>query len=583
MKGAEFLTKETNHKDVFTYEDFSEEQKMMYMATKEFVEKEVLSNIDKIEKQEGTIVPDTLKKAGELGLLGISTPEELDGLGMSFNTSMLIADIIGVAGSFGTTFGAHTGIGTLPILYYGNEEQKKKYIPGLSTGELIGCYCLTEPSAGSDANAGKTNAKLSDDGKNYIINGQKIWISHGGFADIMVVFAKIDDDKNHSAFIVESKSKGITMGAEEVKLGIKGSSTRQIFYENVEVPVENLLGNRGQGFEIALNILNIGRIKLCSSAIGGAKKLIEQTEEYVGERKQFGKPIGEFGAIKQKVARMKAKTFASESLMYRAGQDIEDRGNSVSLVKGEQEVVSKNETKNITLTNLKEEKLGIVKSTSEFAIECAIAKVHGSETLDYVADEAIQCHGGMGYSAEYPIERAYRDARISRIYEGTNEINRMLLVGQVLKKIKNKDISINGMVKKGLLKPITDILKCSYDGIDLVNNHKTLLSVLIAVLGKKYGKGLVKQQEILLSMADIIIEIYASESAILRAKKTGESNHLNMSKLYLYESNQKIKEKAYEIIDASSKGIKRGLLNKLAGKLTSHKHINPYHIYSFIE
>jgi alkylation response protein AidB-like acyl-CoA dehydrogenase len=563
MKGAEFLTKETNHKDVFTYEDFSEEQKMMYEATKDFVEREVLSNIDKIEKQEGTIVPDTLKKAGELGLLGISTPEELGGLGMSFNTSMLIADIIGVAGSFGTTFGAHTGIGTLPILYYGNEEQKKKYIPGLSTGELIGCYCLTEPGAGSDANAGKTNAKLSDDEKNYIINGQKIWISNGGFADIMVVFAKIGDDKNHSAFIVESKSKGITMGAEEVKLGIKGSSTRQIFYENVEVPVENLLGNRGQGFEIALNILNIGRIKLCSSAIGGAKKLIEQTEEYIGERKQFGKPIGEFGAIKQKVARMKSKTFASESLMYRAGQDIEDRGNDMYT----------------NIKNLKKEKMGIVKSTSEYAIECAIAKVHGSEVLDYVADESIQCHGGMGYSAEYPIERAYRDARISRIYEGTNEINRMLLVGQVLKKIKNKDISINGMIKKVFLKPITDLFKCTYDGMDLVNNHKMLSSLLIYVLFKSYGKGLVKQQEILLSMADIIIEVYASESAILRAKKTGEVNHLNMSKLYLYEANQKIKEKAYEIIDASSKGMKRGLLKKLVSKLTRHKHVNPYSMY----
>ena len=563
MKGAEFLTKETNHKDVFTYEDFSEEQKMMYEATKEFVEKEVLGNIDKIEKQEGTIVPDTLKKAGELGLLGISTPEELGGLGMSFNTSMLIADIIGVAGSFGTTYGAHTGIGTLPILYYGNDEQKEKYIPGLSIGKLIGCYCLTEPSAGSDANAGKTNAKLSDDEKNYIINGQKIWISNGGFADIMVVFAKIGDDKNHSAFIVESKSKGITMGAEEIKLGIKGSSTRQIFYENVEVPVENLLGNRGQGFEIALNILNIGRIKLCSSAIGGAKKLIEQTEEYIGERKQFGKPIGEFGAIIQKVARMKAKTFASESLMYRAGQDIEDRGNEI----------------HINIRTLKSEKLGIVKSTSEYAIECAIAKVHGSEVLDYVADEAIQCHGGMGYSAEYPIERAYRDARISRIYEGTNEINRMLLVGQVLKKIKNKDISINGMVKKAFLKPITDLFKCTYDGMDLVNNHKMLSSLLIYVLFKSFGKGLVKQQEILLSMADIIIEVYASESAILTSKKTGEVNHLNMSKLYLYEANQKIKEKAYEIIDASTKGIKRGLLKKFIGKMTNHKHVNPYELY----
>ena len=567
MKGAEFLTKETNHKDIFTYEDFSEEQMMMYIATKEFVDKEVLSNIDKIEKQEGTIVPDTLKKAGDLGLLGISAPEELGGLGMSFNTSMLIADIIGVAGSFGTTFGAHTGIGTLPILYYGNEEQKKKYIPGLSTGELVGCYCLTEPGAGSDANAGKTNAKLSDDGKKYTINGQKIWISNGGFADIMIVFAKIGDDKNHSSFIVESKSEGITMGPEEVKLGIKGSSTRQIFYENVEVPVENLLGNRGQGFEIALNILNIGRIKLCSSAIGGAKKLIEQTDEYVKERKQFGKAIGTFGAIQQKVSRMKAKTFASESLMYRAGQDIEDRGNDI----------------HTNIKNLKKEKMGIVNSTSEYAIECAIAKVHGSEVLDYVADEAIQCHGGMGYSAEYPIERAYRDARISRIYEGTNEINRMLLVGQVLKKIKNKDISISGMVKKTFMKPITDLFKCKYNGMDLVNNHKMLSSLLIYILFNNFGKSLVKQQEILLSMADIIIEIYASESAILRSMKTKDSNQKTMGKLYLYESNQKIKEKAYEIIDTSSKGIKRYVFKKLVGKLTNHKHINPYYLYSFID
>jgi alkylation response protein AidB-like acyl-CoA dehydrogenase len=566
MKGAEFLIKETNHKYVFTYEDFDEEQKMMYMATKEFVEQEVLSNIDKIEKQEGDIVSETLKKAGNLGLLGISIPEELGGLGMSFNTSMLIADIIGVAGSFGTTFGAHTGIGTLPILYYGNDEQKEKYIPGLSIGKLIGCYCLTEPGAGSDANSGKTNAKLSEDGKNYIINGQKIWISNGGFADIMIVFAKIGTDKNHSAFIVESKRDGITMGPEEVKLGIKGSSTRQIFYENVEVPVENLLGDRGQGFEIALNILNIGRIKLCSSAIGGAKNLIEQTEQYIGERKQFGKPIGEFGAIKQKVARMKSKTFASESLMYRAGQDIEDRGNQLVF----------------DASSMDKKKMGIVKSTSEYAIECAIAKVHGSEVLDYVADEAIQCHGGMGYSAEYPIERAYRDARISRIYEGTNEINRMLLVGQVLKKIKNKKLSIDSMVMKGLLKPITDIFKCSYDGMDLVDNHKILLSVLIAVLGKKYGKDLAKQQEILLSMADIIIEIYASESALLRSKKTGKEDHNKMSKMYLYEANQKIKEKAYEIIDASTKGIKRGLLKKFIGKLTSHKHINPYELSSSI-
>jgi hypothetical protein len=354
------------------------------------------------------------------------------------------------------------------------------------------------------------------------------------------------------------------MGPEEVKLGIKGSSTRQIFYENVEVPVENLLGDRGQGFEIALNILNIGRIKLCSSAIGGAKKLIEQTEEYIGERKQFGKPIGEFGAIKQKVARMKSKTFASESLMYRAGQDIEDRGN--------QSVFD--------ASSIDKKKMGIVKSTSEYAIECAIAKVHGSEVLDYVADEAIQCHGGMGYSAEYPVERAYRDARISRIYEGTNEINRMLLVGQVLKKIQKKKISIDKMLKKLMVKPFTDLFKFSYNGMDLVNNHKMLSSLLILVLGKKYGKDLSNQQEILLSMADIIIEIYASESSILRSMKTDDEVQKKMAEMYLYESNQKVKEKAYEIIDASSNGIKRKLLRKIIGKLTNHKHVNPYKLYT---
>ena len=353
---------------------------------------------------------------------------------------MLIADIIGVAGSFGTTYGAHTGIGTLPILYYGTEEQKQKYIPKLATGEWIGCYCLTEPGAGSDANAGKTNAKLSKDGKKYIINGQKIWISNGGFADVHIVFAKIDEDKNHSAFIIEAKTKGISMSPEEVKLGIKGSSTRQIYYENVEVPVENLLGDRNGGFGIALNILNIGRIKLCASAIGGAKKLIEQTKLYIDERKQFGTSIGNFGAIKQKLARMEAKTFASESLMYRAGQEIEDRSKDV----------------------------GTIAATADYAIECAIAKVHGSEALDYVVDEALQSHGGMGYSAEYPIERAYRDSRIARIYEGSNEINRLMLIGQLLKKIKRKEITIDGLVKSSYL---SLLYPKSSEGIELTMRH----------------------------------------------------------------------------------------------------------------
>ena len=544
MKGGEFLTRQTSAEEVFIYEDFTEEQKMMYEATKDFIEQEILTNIEKIEKQEGTVVADTLRNAGQLGLLGVSIPEDLGGLGMSFNTSMLIADIIGVAGSFGTTYGAHTGIGTLPILYYGTEEQKQKYIPKLATGEWIGCYCLTEPGAGSDANAGKTNAKLSKDGKKYIINGQKIWISNGGFADVHIVFAKIDEDKNHSAFIIEAKTKGISMSPEEDKLGIKGSSTRQIYYENVEVPVENLLGERNGGFGIALNILNIGRIKLCASAIGGAKKLIEQTKLYIDERKQFGTSIGNFGAIKQKLARMEAKTFASESLMYRAGQEIEDRSKDV----------------------------GTIAATADYAIECAIAKVHGSEVLDFVVDEALQSHGGMGYSAEYPIERAYRDSRIARIYEGSNEINRLMLIGQLLKKIKRKEITIDGLVKSSYL---SLLYPKSSEGIELTKRHKELLGHLVFITYKKLGKDIMdpNNQQVLLGLADILIEIYASESAILRAEKIGDVNHKQMAKFYQYESNQKIRRFASEIADELGGGF---ILKSIIKNTTRMVTVKPY-------
>ena len=546
MKGAEFLIKEPSANKVFIYEDFNEEQMMMYKATKDFIHSEISTNIEKIEKQEGTVVEDILRSAGELGLLGVSIPENLNGLGMSFNTSMLIADIIGIAGSFGTTYGAHTGIGTLPILYYGTKEQKEKYIPKLATGELIGCYCLTEPTAGSDANSGKSKAKLSKDKSHYLLNGQKIWISNGGFADIHIVFAKIGRDKNHSAFIVDAKSKGISMGPEEVKLGIKGSSTRQIFYENVQVPVENLLGERNGGFGIALNILNIGRIKLCASAIGGAKQLIEQTEKYISERKQFGLPIKEFGAVQYKMRRMMAKTFASESLMYRAGQDIEKRA----------------------------EEVGTIDATSGYAIECAIAKVHGSETLDYVVDEAVQCHGGMGYSAEYPIERAYRDSRIARIYEGTNEINRLMLIGQLFKKIKKKQIGIEGLVKQSYLSTIKFGKK---SGKDLVKNHKILLGRLIYETYNKVDKNLLnpKNQQLLMSLADILIEVYATESSLLRAEKTGKKQHIELSEYYQYESNQKVKQLAHEISDQLKGGT---LLNMVINNLTKMSHFKPYTI-----
>lgn len=549
-KAVEFLVKKTEPNSIFTYEDFDEGQMMMYNATRDFIEQEITPNIDKIEKQEGTIVEDLLRSAGEMGLLGITIPENLNGLDMSFNTSMLIADIIGIAGSFGTTYGAHTGIGTLPILYYGTEEQKKKYIPKLATGEIIGCYCLTEPSAGSDANSGKSKAQLSKDKTHYTLNGQKIWISNGGFADIHIVFAKIDGDKNHSAFIVDAKSEGISMGPEEVKLGIKGSSTRQIFYENVKVPVENLLGERNGGFGIALNILNIGRIKLCASAIGGAKQLIEQTKQYASERKQFGMALNNFGTIREKIATMMAKTFASESLMYRAGQEIENRSNDI----------------------------GTVKATEEYAIECAIAKIHGSEALDYVVDEAVQCHGGMGYSAEYPIERAYRDSRIARIYEGTNEINRLMLVGQLFKKIKTKDISLTKNVLKGYLKTFTPSLLKTKDPINLIENQKILLSLLINAVYKKFGKQLIEHQQVLMWLADIIIEIYAAESSVLRALKTGSKKHKILSEFYVYHSNSLVKTASNKIIDASSTGINRFILNKQCSRLTGYTQTNPEEI-----
>lgn len=551
MKGSEFLVKEPKLDEVFVYEDFNEEQMMMYKATKDFIQNEILTNIEKIEKQEGTLVEDILRGAGELGLLGVSIPENLNGLGMSFNTSMLIADIIGIAGSFGTTYGAHTGIGTLPILYYGTEEQKKKYIPKLATGEMIGCYCLTEPTAGSDANSGKAKAKLSKEKTHYILSGQKIWISNGGFADIHIVFAKIGKDKNHSAFIVDAKSEGISMAPEEVKLGIKGSSTRQIFYENVHVPVENLLGERNGGFGIALNILNIGRVKLCASAIGGAKQLIEQTEKYISERKQFGLPIKEFGAVRQKMVKMLSKTFASESLMYRAGQDIERRA----------------------------EEVGTIDATSEYAIECAIAKVHGSETLDYVVDESLQCHGGMGYSGEYPIERAYRDSRIARIYEGTNEINRLMLIGQLFKKIKKKQIKIESLVKKSYL----SLIKFgSNSGKDLIKNHKILLGRLIYETYKKVGKNLLdpKNQQLLMSLADILIEIYATESSLLRAEKNGNPKQMDLAKYYQYESNQKVNNLAYEISNQLGGSV---FLNIIINNLTNMSNFKPYDTNHILE
>ncbi len=549
IKGGEFLVKETEAQDIFIPEEFSEEQKMMAEATQDFIGKEIAPNVERMDSMEEGFMPSLLDKAGELGLLGVAIPEQYGGLGMNFNTSMLIADVVGSAGSFSTAYGAHTGIGTLPILYYGTEEQKEKYLPRLASGEWKACYCLTEPDAGSDANSGKTKAVLSEDGSHYKITGQKMWISNAGFADLFIVFARIEDDKNLTAFIVEKSFSGLTMNEEEKKLGIKGSSTRQVFFNDTEVPVENMLSKRGNGFKIAVNILNIGRIKLGAGVIGGCKQVITDSIQYANDRKQFGQSISNFGAIKAKIANMATKTFATESACYRAGQDIDDRIEALI-----SDGMAENEAK--------------LKGVEQFAIECAIMKVHGSEVLDYCVDEGVQIYGGMGFSADAPMERAYRDARISRIYEGTNEINRMLLVGMTIKRAMKGELNLMGpaMAVAKELTSVPDFNGKSYDGAfakekEVLKNLKKSVLMVAGKAAQDFGMKLDHEQEILMSIADMMIEIYAAESTLLRAEKLiglwGEEvarQQINMAKLYLYEAVEKIDASGKEAIISFAKG-----------------------------
>lgn len=535
IKGGEFLIRETHAAEIFTPEDFNEEQKMIRQQCEDFLAKEVWPKLDEIDSMKNPkLMPEILDKAGELGLLGTSVPQELGGFGMDFNTSMLVAEVLGAGHSVAVAVSAHTGIGTLPILYYGNDAQKKKYIPKLASGEWKAAYCLTEPDSGSDANSGKTKAVLSKDGKHYLITGQKMWITNGGFADIYVVFAKIDNDKNLTGFIVEKSFGGITMNEEEKKMGIKGSSTRQIFFNDCPVPVENMLSERENGFKIAVNILNIGRIKLGIAAIGGSKATLSKAINYAKERKQFGTSISNFGAIKHKLAESAVKIYASESAHYRASQNIDDAYNA--FVAGGMESGKAR-----------------LKALEEFAIECAILKVHGSEVLDFVTDEGVQIYGGMGFSAEGPMDRAYRDARINRIFEGTNEINRLLTIDMILKRAMKGTLDLMGpatAVQKELM-GIPDFGASDEEGL-FVKEKKALANLKKAGLMaagaavQKFMMKLSDEQEVLMNLADMLIEGYVAESVLLRVEKLiqqrGEKAceiEKEMAIIYLHEAIEK--------------------------------------------
>jgi alkylation response protein AidB-like acyl-CoA dehydrogenase len=562
IKGGEFLIKETEAANVFIPEEFTEEQQMIAASSREFLEREIwprLNDIDNAKSPE--LISSLMDKAGELGLLGTSVPEEFGGFGMNFNTSMLVAEVTGAGHSFSVALSAHTGIGTLPIVYYGNDDQKSKYLPKLATGEWKAAYCLTEPDSGSDANSGKMKATLTEDGKFYVLNGQKMWITNGGFADLYIVFAKIDDgngqaDKNLSAFIVERTYEGITMNESEHKMGIKGSDTRQIFFNDVKVPVENLLSERGNGFKIAVNILNIGRIKLGIAAVGGSKEVINHAIRYANERKQFKTPISQFGAIKHKLAEMALKVYASETASYRAGQNIDD-------------LIEDFKSQGL------EDGPAKLKALEQFAIECAIMKVHGSEVLDYVVDEGVQIYGGMGYSADAPMDRSYRDARINRIFEGTNEINRMLVVDMLLKRAMKGELDLMGpaMAVAKEIMSIPDFNSEEEEGLfvtekNVLRNLKKAALMVAGAAVQKFMMNLSNEQEILMNVADMAIEIYVAESVLLRVEKLigikGEDAvtlQKQMATVYLHEAVEKVNNAGRAAITSFAEGDElRGML-----------------------
>lgn len=565
LKSGEFLVRETEAKDIFIPEEFDEEQKMIAQTCNDFLQAEVYPNLEQVEKSDRELMKIILKKSGELGLLGISIPEEFGGFGQSFVTQMLVAETIGAGYSFSVSFMAHCGIGTLPIMYYGNQDQRERYVPKLATGELLGAYCLTEPGAGSDANSGKTNAKLSEDGKHYILNGQKMWITNAGFADTLIVFAKIDNDRVLSAFIVETVYPGVVIGPDEHKMGIKGSSTAQIYFNDVKVPVENLLGKRGEGFRIALSILHMGRLKLGANVIGAAKKAINDSVRYANERKQFGVLISTFGAIKHKLAEQVIRLFASESAVYRVSKDID-------LLISE-------------LSAGSDHGRAAIEGISHYAVEAAILKVIGSEMLDFIVDEAVQIHGGMGYSAEMAVERGYRDSRINRIFEGTNEINRLLVVDTAMKRALKGDFDLYGEAEK-LCAGLADITDGKTEGESYfqtrtryIRNFKKAILICMHYATKNFGKGLINEQEVLNNIAEMMMETYVSESLALRVEKLSTirgnvSVYKDMLDVNLFETAGIVRSSALEAIASFSSPETYPVLVQAIEKLTRQECVN---------
>ena len=556
LRGGQFLVKQTDCNDVFTPEDFSEQQQMMKEAVMEFNDREIIVHRSRFEAKDFALTEEVMRKAGALGFLSVAVPEKFGGMGMGFVSTVLTCDYISSGtGSFSTAFGAHTGIGTMPITLYGTEDQRNKYVPKLASGEWFGAYCLTEPSAGSDANSGKTKAVLSEDATHYNITGQKMWISNAGFCNVLIVFARIQDDKNITGFIVENDpANGITMGDEEHKLGIRASSTRQVFFNNTKVPVENMLAGRGEGFKIAMNALNVGRIKLAAACLDSQRRLVSGAIQYATQRKQFDTPISEFGAIKAKIAETTTNAFVGESATYRASKNIEDRIN-IRIAQGN--------------THQEAE----LKGVEEYAIECSILKVAVSEDVQNCADEGIQIFGGMGFSEDTPMESAWRDARITRIYEGTNEINRMLCVGMLVKKAMKGHIDLLGPAQA-----VADELLGipSFDTPDFsqrLSEEKDMLAklkkVFLMVAGaavQKYGPELEEHQQMLLAASDILIEIYMAESAVLRAEKSTKNNSENadyqvaMAQLYLYNAVDTITSKAKMAIISFAEGDQQRMM-----------------------